>query len=251
MILTIKTMKQEVYQIQLDDLDISVETLKVLIQSKYEFDANKLKLLFNGAILNNTSNLKQIGLNEGHILVMINAQKAKENNETITESNNPAAEIEEEEKQCEADIKVEEIPQVVASIMKILCVKNPDESKKYFEQLKTDNPQIIQVIKSKEAEFKKILYSPVTKLDRRIYRKFYKGEDVNELRNRKSSNEDISNIVTDVNDINNANVNISQDEQNVQNLMAFGFDRSKAEEAYFVCDKNYEVAINYLMDNTK
>jgi hypothetical protein len=256
MILTIKTMKQEVYNIELDDLDISVETVKALIQSKYEFDAGKLKLLFNGAVLANTSNLKQQGINDTHVLVMLNAHKVKEGEASTSEGVNNIPSVadvdeilEEEEKQCEADIKVEEIPQVVASIMKIMCLKDPNGVKKYFEQLKNDNPQVYNVIKSKEADFKKLLYSPITKLDRRIYRKFYKGEDLNDLDRQGSSGENLSNVNTgsDNNVVNNTET--SPDEINIQNLMAFGFNRKKAEEAYFICDRNYELAMNYLLDN--
>lgn len=40
-----------------------------------------------------------------------------------------------------------------------------------------------------------------------------------------------------------------QDHQNIQNLMTMGFTQQQCIEAYLTCDKNVDLAINYLLDN--
>lgn len=40
-----------------------------------------------------------------------------------------------------------------------------------------------------------------------------------------------------------------QDRENIQTLMAMGFTEQQCIEAYLTCDKNADMAINYLLDN--
>jgi len=40
-----------------------------------------------------------------------------------------------------------------------------------------------------------------------------------------------------------------QDRDNIQTLMAMGFTEQQCIEAYLTCDKNTDLAINYLLDN--
>ncbi len=161
----LKTIKQEIYELECEG---TINDLKNIIQEKFQFDAKKLKIMYNNKLLNNEQILNELTNDDIITLNIMNIHKYND----ITQD---------EEKICQADIKVEEIPQVVASIMKVICVKNPDLSKKYFENLKNDNPAIMEIIKKEEAVFKKVLYSPVTKLDKKIFKKFYNGEDINSI----------------------------------------------------------------------
>lgn len=40
-----------------------------------------------------------------------------------------------------------------------------------------------------------------------------------------------------------------QDQQNIQTLMGMGFTQQQCLEAYLTCDKNVDLAINFLLDN--
>jgi hypothetical protein len=214
----LKTLKQENFEIELEDITITIDIFKKVIEEKLNIDSKKVKLLYNGKVLENTQMMSETGINEEVALVMMNVHKST------------AEVIQEEEKICQADIKVEEVPQVVGSIMKVMCKKNPEMSQKYFEELKADNPAIMNVLKKDEAKFKKILYSPINSVDNKIFRKFYNGEDM------KTYLEGLDDVQIEVN-------------PDIENLIANGYTRQQAEEAYFVCDKNFDLALNYLLDN--
>jgi hypothetical protein len=83
---------------------------------------------------------------------------------------------EEPEKIYEAEIKAGNAVQYVASIMKVLCLKEPQKGKEFFTNLEEDNPHIMSIIKKNEAEFKRLLYSAKTDEDEKIYKMFFKGQ---------------------------------------------------------------------------
>ena len=221
----LKTLKQENYEVEVEDMGITIEAFKQILQEKLDVDGKKLKLLYNGTILENNLILNEIGINEEVSLVMMNVQKP--NKEPIIAENIP-----EEEKVCHADIKVDDVPHVVASIMKIMCKKNPEESQRYFEELKANNPAIMHVLKKEEAKFKNFLYSPITKVDKKIFKDFYNGKDMNSY----LANIEEEPVVDKVN-------------PDIENLIAMGYTRQQAEEAYFICENNFDLALNYLLDN--
>jgi hypothetical protein len=221
----LKTLKQEIYEIEVDDMNINVEAFKQIIQEKINADGKKLKLLYNGKVLENIQIMNEIGLVEDIPIIITNIQKPKDTSQS--------EQVKEEEKICQTDIKVDEVPQVVASIMKVICKRNPEASQRYFEQLKADNPAIMLVIKKEEAKFKNILYSPVTKTDQDIFKKFYNGEDMNSyLATIEEKEETVVN-------------------GDIEDLIAMGYTRKQAEEAYFICENNFDLALNYLLDNIK
>jgi hypothetical protein len=140
-----------------------------------------------------------------------------------------------QEKIYEADIKAENAVQYMASIMKCLCLREPEKGKLFFKNLQDDNPQIMFLIKKNESEFKKLLYSPKTEEDVKIFKKFYKGQ----LKEEKveSSNQ------------NQSQVNSNDDEENIRKLMEFGFTYKNSKDAYLSCDKIFDLALNFLLDN--
>lgn len=139
-----------------------------------------------------------------------------------------------EEKIYEADIKAENAVQYMASIMKCLCLREPEKGKEFFKNLEQDNPQIMFLIKKNESEFKRLLYSPKTLEDQKIFKKFYKGK----LKEEKidSSNTGQSQVAND-------------DEENIRKLMEYGFTYKNSKDAFFSCDKKFDLALNFLLDN--
>jgi hypothetical protein len=221
----LKTLKQDNYEVEVDDMGITIQAFKQILQEKLDIDGKKLKLLYNGSILENNLTLNDIGINEEVSLVMMNIQKPDK--EPVR-----ANDIKEEEKVCHADIKVDDIPHVVASIMKIMCKKNPEESQRYFDELKANNPAIMHVLKKEEAKFKNFLYSPITKDNNKIFKDFYNGKDMNSYLTGVEEEQVVNKINPDI-----------------ENLIAMGYTRQQAEEAYFICESNFDLALNYLLDN--
>lgn len=81
--LTIKTLKQISYQVEVG-LDATVKGLKEEIESKHGLDSKSIKLLFNGTVLEDAKSLNEIGVKDGHVLMMMNV-KAKPQNQQIKE----------------------------------------------------------------------------------------------------------------------------------------------------------------------
>jgi UV excision repair protein RAD23 len=76
--ITIKTLKQISYTVEVPESSI-VQELKQAIENQYGLDAKSIKLLYNGKVLEESNNLSEFGIKEGHVLMMMNA-KAKPQN---------------------------------------------------------------------------------------------------------------------------------------------------------------------------
>lgn len=257
----LKSLKKESFEIEVSDGNVTVQELKQLIEMNFGFDYTKLKLIFNSAILEDSKTLNDYNISDGFTLVMSNLKAKKVEDNTISsESNKPvvnsddlglysnenaenisnkedinsnsigninkittdedASENISEEKVYEADIKAENAVQYVASIMKVLCLQEPEKGKEFFKNFEEDNPQIMRLIKKNDAEFKRLLYSPKTDQDVEIFKKFYAGQ-IKE---------------------------VDPDSENIKKLMDYGFPYNKAKEAYNVCDKQFELALNFLLE---
>ena len=83
-----------------------------------------------------------------------------------------------------------------------------------------------------EAKFKQILYSPVSKLDKNIFKKFYNGEDMNSIIDHLEQQQPLN-----------------VEKNDIEKLVDMGYTFKQAEEAYKVCENNLELALNYLLNN--
>jgi hypothetical protein len=271
--LCLKTIKQEIFSLEIPDDNLTVFELKQLIELEFNYDSTKLKLIYNGVILNDKKYLKEINIKDDCPIVLSNARhknlhsdidnsnivqsnslnednhgnlimseikidNCKEINKSgidksndIINDNNPIANShnidDDEERIYQADIKAENAVKYIASIMKVLCIKSPEKGKEFFKNLEEDNPIIMDLIKKNDSEFKSYLYSPKTDEDQKIYKKFFKGK------------------------LNSRNLDEESDMENIKKLAEFGFLCEDAKTAYYACGKNFNSALNFLLEGNK
>ncbi len=262
-----KTIKKDSYELELENEEyneITVLQVKEMLELNFGIDSKKLKLIFNSKILSDDSKLKdRDDIIDGSIIIMssvrmvdksgnskINIEAKEEVKENDEDSNaNEQDQEEREEKIVEANIRPENAVKYIASIMKVLSIKDPNAGREFIKNFEEDNPAIFKIIKSKNEEFKKYLYSPKTDEDVKIYKKIY-GGDMNE-------GCDGNNVKSSDSHTNNSNLNSNstfkddistEDKDNINKLTEFGFEYNKAKQAYFVCDKNFELALNFLYE---
>lgn len=82
--LTIKNLKQVPHEVEVPDESVTVLDLKKAVEQSHGFDHTSLKLLYNGAVLNDASKLSDYNIKEGNVLIMMNT-KAKPVNVPKTE----------------------------------------------------------------------------------------------------------------------------------------------------------------------
>ena len=74
--LVIKNLKQVPHEIEVPNDSITVKDLKIAFEQKHGFDASSLKLLYSGAVLDDTKTLNSYNIKTNCVLIMMNA-KAK------------------------------------------------------------------------------------------------------------------------------------------------------------------------------
>lgn len=74
--LTIKSLKQVPYDVEVESDKSLILDLKLAMEQKHNFDHKTLKLLFNGVVLDDTKALIDCNIKEGNVIVMMSA-KAK------------------------------------------------------------------------------------------------------------------------------------------------------------------------------
>ena len=128
-----------------------------------------------------------------------------------------------------------------ASMIKVLCRDNPEKIFVILDNLKARNPALLNKIKEHEEEFKSLLVSPINQQDIDSYKLM--EEDVKALsipREIEEGEEGEGGI----------KIHLSPEElQAVNRLKELGdFNENEILQAYFACDKNEELAANYLFE---
>ena len=114
-----------------------------------------------------------------------------------------------------------------ASIIKCLCQNNPEKLPSILNNLKEHSPQLIELIKQYESDFKNLLVSPLTQEDITNFQALSQ-----ELRRPQGPT-----------------IRLTKDESDaVKRLQELGFSQADAVQAYFACDKNEEMAANFLFE---
>lgn len=336
--ITLKTLKQIPYDVELTSDEITVAELKNLTETTHKIEASTIKLVFNGTVLKDESTLKSYGITEGNILVMM-ISKTKVQNKPVESiaDNQPQTktEVKKEEKQinntsnannttnnqnnntskvtnsqpakkdftneistlvemgfpkeyADAAIKAARgnvtvaieflyngIPDVpldepvqsnnnstgeqgenvtggesevikrIASLVKILCANDPSQLQNIILGLQQTQPELLNLIKNNEAEFKNLISQPITEEDLAVFQEFNaqggrqggtqpQGGQGSQGQSGQGGQGVIKLSKTDY--------------DAVQRLKEFGFSELDSAEAYFACDKNEEMALNFLFE---
>lgn len=75
----IKSLKQVVYEVEVESSDVTVLNLKMNIEETHKFEHDTLKLVFNGSIIEDGKKLSDYKIEEGSIIIMMSV-KAKPKN---------------------------------------------------------------------------------------------------------------------------------------------------------------------------
>lgn len=331
--LTIKSLKQIPYDVEVANDQATVEELKKTIENVHNFDSTSLKLVFNGVVLDNAKKLSEIGIKESSVIVMMTSkakpvnvpkeeakteEKVQNTGTTGTNVSNtstsgtgnantgsttttqqrpqadystqvkdlmdmgfPKTESEAAIKAARGDVNVaieflyngipENLPQEsssgsgsgsgsgsaggviknIASIVKILCQNDPSQLQNILLSLQQSSPELIQLIRENEEEFKNLLQQPITEEDMAAFTQFnnqaglggQSGQGQTRQTGQSGSGQSGSRQGREV-------IKLSQEDYTAVNtLKEYGFSEMDAVQAYFACDKNIEHAANLLFEN--
>ena len=132
----------------------------------------------------------------------------------------------------------------VAGIAKIFCQNNPAALTTLLESIKQQNPDLFNLIKENEEDFKRYLESPVTDDDLIAFRNFQQEMGLGNVGDVEEEEGQQQHP--------HGGVEISltrEEEEAVKRLKELGnFNESDVLQAYFACEKNEEMAANYLFE---
>jgi UV excision repair protein RAD23 len=338
--LTIKSLKQVPYEIEVENDSISIKDLKIQFEKVHGFDHSSLKLVFNGVILDDAKKLSDYNMKEGNVIVMMNikvqpkkkeeakveekvpevkpasvpvtqptttttttqqqqpkpattttttAPKKEEKDYTpqvkeLMDMGFPKSESEAAVKAARGDLSLavefltngipehllsqgesgnvnaEANPSTpnavlknISSIVKVLCYNNPSQLQNILFTLQQSSPELIELIKENEDEFKTMIQQPITEEDIRAFNEFNRQAGLGgagaegELGGAGAS----AGAEGEVFQQGGRNyIKLSkQDYDAVNKLKELGFSETDALQAYFACDKNEEMAANLLWEN--
>jgi UV excision repair protein RAD23 len=124
--------------------------------------------------------------------------------------------------------------------MKLAVQQNPQVLQQIMGALYQSNPQLVQLISQNQEEFTRLLEEPVDPeaLARSQLLKRFNGDEDDE--DDASGGGGVPPGVIQV---------TPAEKEAIDRLEGMGFPRAKAIEAYFACDKNEELAANYLLEH--
>ncbi len=325
--LLLKNLKQVIYNIEIPSEKSTVLELKKEIEKVHKFDANKLKLLFNGALLDDSKTLGDYKIQEESVVVMMNSKVKPINVGGVPSSNTISSQPKPEEKKEEKKIeKKQEIPKkeekkfteqikslvdmgfdksqaesaikaakgqidkaidflyngipeglndndsgqggeqqsqaqeqakapgeesnqqeededpvkTVASVAKILCKSNPSTLTILLQNIQHTDPDLMNLIKQREEEFKNFLEEPINEQDYRAFQKYQQKMGLGGLGLGQGSGTGQRQV----------RLNLTpQDREAINRLKALGdFEEAEVIQAYIACDKNEELTANYLFE---
>jgi len=325
--LTIKSLKQVVYPIEVESDQIEVLELKKQIEALHQFDHLNLNLVFNGSKLVDSKKLCEYNIKEDNVIIMMSSkvkpvnvnsqpqlqEEAKkeekvENKPTTTSTSTnaqgqqahsaqstqpkpkkdysgevkmlmdmgfPKSESESAISAARGNINVaieflsngipDNLPvgddeagedaeaqgetsalRNIASLVKILCQNDPSKFQNLLLSLQQTSPEIVELIQEHEAEFKELIQAPITEEDIRNFQAFNQSagmmggmqgaQGAQSAGAQRAGSENVIRLTKEEFDA-------------VNRLKELGFNEREAVQAFFACDKNEELAANFLMEN--
>ena len=128
--------------------------------------------------------------------------------------------------------------QKLASVIKVLCHNEPNNLSEILGTIQDSAPEYFDLIQENEEEFKNLIKEPINENDLRNFRDF-------------QSENDIFDNISGSNNNNNEDINITKEEMDVvKRLQEFGnCSEMDAYQAYVACEKNENLAINFILEN--
>ncbi|GFP96603.1 ubiquitin receptor rad23d [Phtheirospermum japonicum] len=112
--------------------------------------------------------------------------------------------------------------------LRAMVQANPQILQPMLQELGKQNPQLVRMIQEHQADFLRLINEPV------------------------EGGEGISNMLGQLGEAMPQAVQVTPEERAaIERLAAMGFDRALVLEVFFACDKNEELAANYLLDNMR
>ena len=127
--------------------------------------------------------------------------------------------------------------QKLASVIKVLCNNEPNNLTEILATIQDSAPEYFDLIQENEEEFKNLIKEPINENDLRNFREFQSENDIfDNISNNNNNNDDI---------------NITKEEMDVvKRLQEFGnCSEIDAYQAYVACEKNENLAINFILEN--
>jgi UV excision repair protein RAD23 len=336
--LTIKSLKQVPYEVEVENESNSIKDLKLVIEKVHGFDSATLKLVFNGQVLDDSKKLSDCNIKEGNVIVMmsakakpVNVQKEEakteekvpvqtgqvqpqQNISTNISSGNQQSQVQTTttsrpqaqpkdysnevktlmefgfpKTECEAAIKAargninvateflisgipENLPMEeeglglggnssevdanspagllrnIASVVKVLCHNNPTQLQNILMTLQQNSPELMELIRENEEEFKNLIQQPVTEDDLRAFQDFNRQARGGESSMSGNSQGQSGQMGSGSGNRNTIRLS-KEDYDAVGRLKELGFSEMDAVQAFFACDKNEDMAANFLMEN--
>ena len=87
--LIIKNLKQVPHNVEVANEKVTIKELKLEIEKVHGFDANHLKLLFNGVVLDDTKTLESYGIKDEFVIIMMNTKAKPKNTSSEQQAEQP------------------------------------------------------------------------------------------------------------------------------------------------------------------
>lgn len=141
----------------------------------------------------------------------------------------------------------------IASMIKVMCQGNPSNLQNILLALQQSSPEILDMIRENEDEFKSLVSQPITEEDMRTFQEFnqgMQGQVPGQMQGQGQAQGHGGGGRTGTGGRGQNTIRLTQEEfEAVNRLKAFGFTEMEAVQAYLACDKNEEYALNLLFDN--
>ena len=283
----IKSLKQVLYNVEIESDLKTIKDLKNKIEEIHSFDSYIMKLIYNGVILEDAKTLRDYNIKDENVIIMMNSKikpkknppqiqspstvsqsksieviKEEESNEIIYEKNiqfllelgyerekvekalndangsiNLAFEyltsknIQERDQDNSNSINTNNNSNLPIGIreyfcyIKINCQNNPNKIISSLNNLKNISPMIFYSLQQYEQDIKNYLVSPLSQEDITIYKNF---------------NQNITNFQESF---------TKEERDAVKRIEELGnFNHYEVIESYFICGKNEEKTVNYLLN---
>ncbi|TKS92432.1 UV excision repair protein RAD23 -like protein A [Collichthys lucidus] len=233
--ITLKTLQQQTIQIEIDP-EQTVKALKEKIEAergKDNFPVSGQKLIYAGKILQDDTPIKDYKIDEKNFVVVMVSKGIPSS--PVQESNPPAPAPASGPTEAPASLAEGENPLAFLRTqpqflhMRQAIQQNPALLPALLQQLGRENPQLLQQISQHQELFIQMLNEPVGE-----------GADPPEVGEMGAAGDEGA-------PVNYIQVT-PQEKEAIERLKALGFPEALVIQAYFACEKNENLAANFLLN---